>query len=110
MRGGAPLQLGARPVEKEGAAAAGVPRGDRLRPSWNAGSARMRSCPGEPPGRMTGRCAGTPRLAAKIAPGFPERGWPRSPLRELGECRPDDLVPQPLALRVAGEGGGERAL
>ena len=42
---------------------------------WNAGSARMRSCPDKPSGRMTGRCAGTPRLAAKMPRDSP-RGWP----------------------------------
>ena len=79
MRGGAPLQLGARPVEKEGAAEAGVLTGDHCAQEWNAGSARMRSCPDKPSGRMTGRCAGTPRLAAKIAAAFRRGGWPCSP-------------------------------
>jgi hypothetical protein len=55
MRGGAPILLGARPVKEE-------ERRKYRRPhlaivsaqKWNAGSARMRSCPDKPSGRMTG--------------------------------------------------------
>src|SRR6476661_9110014 len=47
MRGGAPLQLGARPVKKEGAAVDDVLAGDRCAQVRNAGSARMALMPGQ---------------------------------------------------------------
>ena len=80
MRGGAPYTARSASRGKGGRRQeAGVLTGDRCAQGWNAGSARMRSCPDKPSGRMTGRCAGTPRLAAKIAAAIPERGWPWSP-------------------------------
>src|SRR5215217_680851 len=109
MRGGAPILLGARPVkEEERRQVPASSLGDRLRPGVERGICTDALMPGQTVREDDRPCAGTSRLAAKIAAGFPERGWPRSPLAELGESRPDDLVAQPLPLRVAGEGAGER--
>src|SRR4051812_22465878 len=47
MRGGAPLQLGARPVEKEGVGGAGVPTGDQLRPGVERGICTDALMPGK---------------------------------------------------------------
>ena len=47
----------------------------------------MRSCPDKPSGRMTGRCAGTPRLAAKISSPIPAPGRGHRHARRTGQPR-----------------------